>query len=134
MKRYILAVIAVFLAWSVLDFLIHGMFLKSTYEATASLWRPEAEMKMGLMSAVTLISSFCFVAVYSFLIEKKSMASGFKYGLLFGLGAGTGMGFGTYSYMPITLFLASSWFVGTLIEITLGGTILGLIYREPVSA
>jgi len=39
-KRAILAVVGVFIAWSMLDFLIHGLLLQSTYEATANLWRP----------------------------------------------------------------------------------------------
>ena len=39
-KRIILAVVAVFIAWSILDFILHGLLLRSTYEATANLWRP----------------------------------------------------------------------------------------------
>jgi hypothetical protein len=33
MKHTILAVVAVFIAWSVMDFLIHGLLLRSIYEA-----------------------------------------------------------------------------------------------------
>ena len=40
MKRIVLAVVAVFVAWSALDFVIHGLILASSYEATARLWRP----------------------------------------------------------------------------------------------
>jgi hypothetical protein len=49
-KRFVLAAFAVFMAWSVLDFLIHGLPLQSTYEATASLWRPMGEMKKTIES------------------------------------------------------------------------------------
>ena len=44
LKRNLLAIIAVFVVWSILDFLIHGMLLQSSYEATANLWRPMEEM------------------------------------------------------------------------------------------
>ena len=45
MKKVILAILAVFIAWSVMDFLIHGVILHASYAATASLWRPMSEMK-----------------------------------------------------------------------------------------
>ena len=51
-KRIVLAVIAVFVLWQVLDFVIHGLILMKTYQATASLWRPRPEMKLGLMRVV----------------------------------------------------------------------------------
>ena len=129
LKQTIWAVIAVFFVWSVLDFLIHGIFLKSTYQETANLWRPEDEMNMPLMSIVTLIFSICFVAIYSYLIEPKSLSLGIKYGLILGIAMGISMGFGSYSYMPIPLGLAFSWFIGSFIEITLAGIIVGLMVR-----
>jgi len=36
-KQSLLAVIAIFITWSILDFIIHGTLLQSTYEATAEL-------------------------------------------------------------------------------------------------
>jgi len=48
MKRMILSVLAVFLAWSVVDDVIHGVILRSSYAATAPLWRPMGDMKMGV--------------------------------------------------------------------------------------
>ena len=44
LKRNLLAIVAVFVVWSILDYLIHGMLLQSSYEATANLWRPMEEM------------------------------------------------------------------------------------------
>jgi hypothetical protein len=128
-KRAILAVLAAFIVWSILDYLIHGLFLQSTYEATASLWRPMDQMKMGLMYLVTLVFTTCFVAIYGFLVSRKSIGSGIKYGVLFGLAIGISMGFGTYSYMPIPLALAWSWFFGSLIEAIVAGAIVGAILK-----
>jgi hypothetical protein len=39
-KRTIWAIVAVFIARSILDFILHGLLLRSAYEATATLWRP----------------------------------------------------------------------------------------------
>jgi len=72
MVRCILAMIAVFVSWSVLDFVIHGVLLKSTYEATVEMWRPEKEMKMGLMSVVTLIAAIAFTSIYCCLVDGKT--------------------------------------------------------------
>ncbi len=129
-KRGILAVIAVFIAWSILDFIIHGMLLQSTYEATADLWRPMEEMKMSIMYVVTLIFTVCFVAIYGFLITKKSVVSGIAFGVLFGLAIGISMGFGSYSYMPIPLALAWSWFFGSVVQATIAGVIVGTILKS----
>lgn len=47
-KRLILGIVAVFIGIFATDFLIHGVWLKSTYAATPNLWRPEAEMQKYL--------------------------------------------------------------------------------------
>ena len=39
------------------------------------------------------------------------------------------MGFGSYCYVPISLDLAFSWFIGSFIEITLAAIIVGLMVR-----
>jgi hypothetical protein len=130
MKRIVLAVVAVFVAWSAIDFVIHGMILASSYEATARLWRPMEEMKLWVMHLAGLITALAFVCIYALLIAEKGIGSGLKYGLLFGLGTGVSMGFGTYAFLPIPLFMAIAWFVGTLVETLVGGVIVGSIIRK----
>lgn len=129
-KRGILAVIAVFITWSILDFILHGVLLQSTYQATAELWRPMEEMKMSLMYVVTLLFSVCFVAIYGFLSADKSVVSGIAFGILFGLAVGISMGFGSYSYMPIPLTLAWSWFFGSMVKATIAGAVVGMILKS----
>ncbi len=129
-KRILLAILCVFLLWSVLDFVIHGIILRPAYEATPSLWRPMAQMKMGLMYVVVLIAASMFVLIYAWLITRKSLGTGFLYGLLYGIGVGVGMGYGTYSVMPIPYFMALTWFLGAAAESSLGGLILGMILRK----
>lgn len=87
-KRTIWAVVAVFIAWSILDLILHGLLLRSTYEATANLWRPMNQMKMPLMYFVTLVFTACIVLIYGLLVGQKSLASGIRFGALFGLATG----------------------------------------------
>lgn len=130
MKRIILAVIAVFVAWSVMDFVIHGVILKAGYSATASLWRPMEEMKPCVMYLSSLIAVIAFVVVFARFFAKKGIGSGLKYGLWFGIGTGVSMGYGSYSVMPIPYCMALTWFLGTVAETVVGGLILGSIIKE----
>jgi len=129
-KRTIWAIVTVFIAWSILDFILHGLLLRSTYEATASLWRPMGEMNIPLMYFVTLVFTVCFVLIYGLLVGQKSPASGIRYGALFGLATGISMGFGSYVVMPIPLTLAWSWFLGSFIESITAGAIVGAIMKS----
>jgi uncharacterized protein with PQ loop repeat len=130
LKRTIWAVVAVFIAWSGMDFILHGLLLRSIYEATASLWRPMDQMSIPLMYFVTFIFTVCFVLIYGLLVGQKSLMSGIRYGALFGLASGISMGFGSYCYMPIPLTLAWSWFFGCWIETIAAGAIVGAIMKS----
>lgn len=129
-KRIIWSVAAVFIVLSILDFILHGLLLRSTYEATASLWRPMDQFKIPLMYLVTLIFTVCFVLIYGLLVGQKSLASGIRFGAFFGLATGISMGFGSYCYMPIPLTLAWSWFFGSWIEAIISGAIVGAIMKS----
>jgi hypothetical protein len=134
MKRIVLAVLAVFVAWSAMDFVIHGLILGQTYKDTAQLWRPEAEMKMGLIHTVVLLSGVVFVCLYAFFVGKKSVATAVKFGLLFGIGAGISLGYGTYAVVPMPYKIALTWFLGTVVETAVAGLLVGAIVRESPAA
>ena len=133
-KRTVLAVIVVFVAWQIMDFLLHGVLLPSTYAETASLWRPEAEMKMGLMRLVGGGAALAFVCLYAWLIRPKSIFMGLSYGMLFGLGTGISMGFGSYCVMPIPATLAVAWAVGAFVEAVVAGALAGWIVKGTAPA
>jgi hypothetical protein len=130
MKRTILAVLAVFVTWSVLDFIIHGLILGSTYAATPALWRPMAEMKTGLMYVTVLVAAAAFVFIYARFITNKGVKTAVLYGLVYGIGAGVPMGYGSYSVMPIPYVMAFVWFLGSVVEATIGGLVAGLIINK----
>jgi hypothetical protein len=130
MKKVILAILAVFIAWSVMDFLIHGVILHASYAATASLWRPMSEMKTPLLYLSVFVASLTFVLIYSRFFSRKSISTGLTYGLLFGLSTGVPMGFGSYSVMPIPYHMAFVWCFGSVAEALVGGLIVALIVRE----
>ena len=130
MKRAILAVGVIFVLWSVLDFVIHGIVLSKAYEATAALWRPMDEIKMYPIYSSPFLLAVAFVLIYVLFIEGKRVGTGVKYGLLFGLGVGIATGYGTYAVMPIPYNMAFTWFLGTVIESTLAGLMVGLVVKD----
>ena len=129
MKRIVFGIIAVFLAWTVMDIIIHGFLLMPAYIETSSMWRPQNEMKNGLLYLVTLVGAVGFVLIYCF-FKNKSMKTGLLYGLILGVAWGFSMGFGTYSYTPIPYFLALSWFTATLVETAVAGLLVGCIVKD----
>jgi len=130
MIRAILAVVAVFVVWTGLDMVIHGVILADAYAATAELWRPMDEMKMYLIHLVVLISATAFVAIYAVLCARKGIMIAVGYGVLFGVASGISMGYGTYAVMPIPYTMAMVWFWGCVVEAALGGVLLGLILKK----
>ena len=130
MKKYLLGSLAVFITFSVLDFIIHAVLLKGAYEASASLWRPMGEMNMGLMYLVTAITSLTFTAIYAFHVRGGSVSAGVKYGLLYGIGGGFAWGMGTYAMMPIPMNLAWAWFLGFTVECLVAGAVAGAIVKN----
>ena len=129
-RDILLGSVVVFIAWAILDYLIHGVLLMPTYEQTADLWRPTGEMKPWLMWIVNLIAAVCLVAVYAVFFKAKNIRNGLVYGLLVGIAWGAGMGYGSYSYMPIPYFLAQAWFWAKVVELIVAGALMGLIVKD----
>lgn len=129
LRRAMLSVLAVFLVWSVLDFIFHGLLLDPTYQATADLWHPVDETNMVLMYAVTLAAAACFVMLYAHLVTRKSLLAGIKLSVIVGLSSGISVGFGSHSYMPIPLTLAWSWFLEALVSGVVAGALVGTLVK-----
>lgn len=129
-KRTALAVIAVFFTWSVLDYVIHGVVLASAYASTPQLWRPMSEMKTGVLYFSVLIAAAAFVYIYARFVSDKSVQNALLYGLVFGIGTGVPMGYGSYAVMPLPYTVAFGWFLGSLVEAAAAGLVTGLIVRK----
>ena len=132
MKRSLIAVAAIFVLWTILDFILHNQILMSTYEATPSLWRPMEEMmgKMWIMHLTVLVSALVFVYIYARFFAEKQMSSAVKYGIVYGISVGMSMGYGTYTVMPIPYVLAAGWFWGAVVQTTLAGVLLDIIVKD----
>lgn len=126
-KRVVYSVLAVFAAWVVLNFVIDGLILESAYAKTPNLWRPQWEMKSTLLYFTILAAATVFVLIYDWYIGDKGVERAVKYGLLFGVGTGIPMGYGSYAVMPILYSMAFVWFVGFVVKGAAAGWVMGLV-------
>ncbi len=130
LKRVVLPGVVVFAAWEIMDFVIHNVVLGDTYAATAQLWRPEAEMKFGLLGFVVLMGALTLVYVYAELVTVKSLNTALKFSLVIGLGIALGMSYGTYSVIPLPYSIALTWFLGAMAEYAVAGLIMGIMIKS----
>jgi hypothetical protein len=130
LKRVVLPGVVVFAAWEIMDFVIHNVVLGDTYAATAQLWRPEAEMKFGLLGFVVLMGALTLVYVYAELVTVKSLNTALKFSLVIGLGIALGMSYGTYSVIPLPYSIAFTWFLGAMAEYAVAGLIMGIMIKS----
>jgi hypothetical protein len=113
------------------NFLIHGLILKSAYAATASLWRPEAEMCkffMYLLGGQLVISIF-FSWIFAKGYEGKGWQEGVRFGLLIGLFS-CGPTLISYAVSPLPCSIACAWMGLGLIQYVLAGIVASLIYKK----
>jgi hypothetical protein len=130
MKKVLIGWVVVFVAFTAMDFVIHGIILAKAYQETASLWRPDMESLMWVYQVIGLIGSFFFSFIFSKGYEGKGIAEGARYGLYIGIWMSTGMAYGTYGMIAIPYSMAIQWFLYGIIEYVIGGIILALIFAK----
>lgn len=130
-KRWLAAGAAVVGVLFATDFVIHGVLMKSAYEATATVWRPMAEMQalMWIMWVLYLIDAAIlpFLFLKGFEPQKARVGQGLRFGALIGLLMATGMSLGTYFMVPIPVSMAVGWFVGGMVQFLITGVVIALI-------
>jgi hypothetical protein len=132
-KRFIITVIAVFLCFWILDFIIHFIILGPTYQDYKELWRPDMMSKVWIMYISSFVLSLLFVYIFTKGYEGKGLREGIRYGLIIGLlfnGVGA---FNQYAVYPISFSLAVKWFVYGMIEFIICGVVAAWLYRPKKS-
>jgi hypothetical protein len=130
LMRLLLSSLAILIAWTVFDLLMHRLLLRPVYAESASLWRPFDQMNVVLIYIVTFTLIATFVGTYWLLIRPKSVGAGIGFGAFIGLALGISAGFGTYIHMPIPRTLAWGWLIGGWLKGIAAGAILGMVITE----
>ena len=130
LKRLFLSGLAILIAWTALDVLMHRLLLRSMYDENTGLWRPFDQMNVVLIYIVTFTLIATFVATYWLLVRPKSFGAGVRLGAFIGFALGISAGFGTYIHMPIPQALAWGWLIGGWLKGITAGAIVGALIRE----
>jgi hypothetical protein len=129
-KKLWLGVLVVFVVLAVCEAIVNMLLLSSAYAATASLWRPPAEMKIWLLYVVYLVVAFFFTLIFSKGYEGKGAVEGLRYGFYVGMLMSVPMALGMYASMPVPFSLALQWFICGLIEYVLCGLVVALVFGK----
>ncbi len=130
-KRLVVAIFAVFAGVWVTDFLIHGVWLKSAYSETMSLWRPEAEMqaRMGWLMLGQFLAATTFVVLWAKgFAATNCIRCACLYGMFMGLFS-QATTLITYAVQPLSPSLAVKWFVAGVAQGVLMGVLVHFVYR-----
>ena len=123
-------VVAFVTVWAT-DFLIHGLWLAGTYKATASLWRPEAEMMahMPWMLFAQFLAAAAFTMIFAACVaEKRCISCSIKYAVCMGVFSGAGQ-LMTYAVEPYPGSLVAKWFCAGIVQAVLLGVIVHKVYK-----
>lgn len=133
-RRWLLASLGVLIVHRILDFVIHMGILGSTYEATASVWRPDMMDKMWIMWVTAIIFSLLFVFIFTKGYEGKGILEGARYGLWVGLLIWIPGAYSSYVTINIPYSLAFQWWVYGTIQVILCGCTAAFIYKPAEAA
>lgn len=116
------------------DFLIHGVWLRADYQASASLWRPEPEMqaRLGWLMGGEMLAAVTFVLLYAKgFAELRCLRCACIYGVTMGLFSEASTLI-NYAVLPLPPVLALKWFAAGIAQGLLAGVIVFLAYKPRV--
>ena len=125
--------LAAVVAWVVsvaVGYLVNGYVLMDLYAAHESLFRPQAEVNVLLGFGAQLLGFFAFAYMYAKGYEGTGgLQEGLRFGVLVGLLI---LGFASvwnYAALRVSDALGMAWMIDGLVEASLYGIIVGLVYR-----
>ena len=133
--RLFLSIVSGFVYIFATDFLIHAVWLAGDYKATASLWRPEDEMRVRFlwMLGAQLLCSVAFMYIWARTgWRRRSIGNGATFGFWMGLFQQVTT-LVLYVVTPMPLGLAAKWFFAGMLQAILLGALAALVYK-PISS
>jgi hypothetical protein len=130
-KKYLIAALVVGAAMNVVDFVVHGMLMKSYYASMPSLFRQDAPVYWFIIG--DFVAAFVFVWVYDRVYA--SFSGGPKGGATFGLYGGILVNFPTWLFANLTILgftygLSWIWTIYGVIWGVIAGAVAGAMYKK----
>ena len=101
-KKFWITFVVVFVVMEVLNFLIHGVLLASTYQAEPlkSIFRPQEQME-GMMWLMDIVWAYYFCFFFAKGYKNKGIGEGLRYGLYVGLFWNMVFAYSSYAIYPL---------------------------------
>ena len=128
-KKFWMAFIAVFVAGSVLNWVVYEFVLGSAFSSLA-VWRADMLSLRWIYPVITLVGSFFFTFIFSKGYEGKGIAEGIRYGLYIGIWLSIGMAYGTYAMVAVPYGLTLEWFLLGVVSYVVMGIVASLVYGK----
>jgi hypothetical protein len=130
-KSLLITIVVAFITVWATDFLIHAVWLSSTYGATKELWRSEEAMvaHMPYMFAGQFLVGATFATLFaSFVAEKRSLIETLKFSALMGINTSAAQII-MYAVQPYPGSLVVKWCFAYFVQSLLLGVIVHKVYR-----
>ena len=130
MQRRIVAIICGFIVQFAGLLLIHSVWLKSDYVATAAIWRSPAEQSARIWA---MLAAILFYVIGAVLLYKPAqnqfwIVSGLRFGALLAMIAVVYGSLSGWVILPIPHLLAMKWIIGEgLLSLVFGMLVAGLL-------
>ncbi len=130
-KKLAILLISLVVYFFATDFLVHGVLMKSAYQATAPLWRTEVEIQSHIGSM--MLGQF-MMAIFTGLIfihgyNGGGIVEGARFGVLMA-GFATAPMFINYAVSPIPENIHWAWVGCGVAQFVGAGVISSLVYRR----
>lgn len=115
LKGMVLGGVAAFAFVFIFEFVVHGFLMTGQYEATMTVWRPQAESNMAVM----MLSQFLFAMAVAFFYPIVGPDKECKKAIPFGFGLGLVMAMpqiASYSYLPIPISISLAWAAASFVK------------------
>ncbi len=129
MKGMLLGGAVAFVFVFIFEFLVHGFLMKGLYDATISVWRPQAESNMAVMFLGQILFSLAVAFFYPIVGPDKECKKAAPFG--FGLGLVMAMPqIATYSYLPIPMSISLFWTLAAFVKAFGSALIVAKVFNK----
>ena len=130
-SKYVIGSFAVFVFIFLIEGVFHGMIMKSIYDQSIHLLRPEAEAQARflwmLIAYLIMAFGFCFIFLKGY--EGKGIGEGIRYGLYIGTAFGVSNSIINYVVFPYPASWIIAWVIAYPIIMMLAGALFAVIYK-----
>jgi hypothetical protein len=132
-KKFLISTVAVFVVWMLGSFLVHGLWLTSTYETLSNMMRPleEQESLFHFMLIAHVLMAGAFVWIYQRGNESKPwMQQGLRFGIAIALLAPIPTFMVYYSVQQTPGMLAVQQSIGDSVVVIIVGLVTAFLNRK----